>query len=92
MYRGVASVPHGALADQVTAAQQIVARTYTVLGPRRPTRSVGLVRHVPNAYRIEHKAKHSVTATRDFRRWALSMLREAGEFLVGAFQPIREAI
>lgn len=62
---------------------------YTSLGPFRPNR-LPVVR--PHAYRVEHKAKHQPRVRGQFTKWAASVWREAGEFLVGAFQPIRDAI
>ena len=65
---------------------------YTELGPFRPTWD----RHahpVPLAYRIEHEARHNVKARwGHLRRFAANAWRETGEFLFGAFQPIRDAL
>jgi hypothetical protein len=51
-------------------------------------------RFVPYAYRVAHKPRHGmrVLARRRPLAFAVSILREAGEFLVGAFQPIRDAV
>lgn len=65
--------------------------TYTVLGPYTPRR-VSVALPVPYARRNAHKGSHYPRPGRDLKRWASSMWRQAGEFLVGAFQPIRDAI
>ena len=65
--------------------------TYTELGPFKPNHS----RTLPVVYarRVEHSGRHHVRAEwGQLRRWARSVWREAGEFLVGAFIPIRDAI
>jgi hypothetical protein len=64
---------------------------YTELGPFKPAWRNGS--SVPYARRVEHAARHEVKARwGSLRRWAVNVWREAGEFAVGAFQPIRDAI
>lgn len=48
---------------------------------------------VPYARRVEHEARHTPRPVRgQLKKWAANVWREAGEFMVGAFQPIRDAI
>jgi hypothetical protein len=48
---------------------------------------------VTYAARRDHSARHTPKARwGQMRKWAVNVWREAGEFLVGAFQPIRNAV
>ena len=61
---------------------------YTDLGPFKPNRLPAVT---PFARRVEHAAAHAPRLRKSFTKWAKSMAREAGDFLVGAFQPVKEA-
>lgn len=64
--------------------------SYTALGPYVPAWSRG--RAVPYAVRRDHEGRHNVKARwGQLRKWARNMARELGDFMVGSFQPIREA-
>lgn len=63
----------------------------TGLGPFKPNRlpPMGQV----YARRIEHAARHFPKPRKgSLAKWARSVAREVGDFFVGAFQPIREAV
>lgn len=46
----------------------------------------------PYARRVEHNGRHFPKLRKgSLAKWAVNAWREAGEFLVGAFQPIKEA-
>lgn len=65
---------------------------YTALGPFIPYAN-RVKQMVPYAQRVEHVARHNLRlGWRNLRRVAVNVWRESGEFLVGAFQPIRDAI
>lgn len=65
--------------------------SYTELGPYVPAWS--RPRAVPYAVRRDHEGRHNVRARwGSLRKWAKNACRELGDFMVGAFQPIREAI
>jgi hypothetical protein len=65
--------------------------TYTELGPFQPSWSNN--RFVPVAQRIAHQPRHNPKLRwGQIRKWAQEVWREAGEFLFGAFQPIKDAI
>lgn len=65
-------------------------QSYTMLGPYVPAWSR---RPVPYAVRRDHEPRHGVRARwGSLRKWASNAARELGDFIVGAFQPIREAI
>lgn len=47
---------------------------------------------VPYAQRVQHEGKRRIKAAKgSMLRWAHSKAREAGDFLWGAFQPVKEA-
>jgi hypothetical protein len=76
--------------DEEPRLAQRAPIVYTSLGEFVPKRRnpIGQV----YARRIEHVAKHLPRPKRgSFTKWAHSVLRDAGEFLVGAFQPVKEA-
>lgn len=75
--------------DGPPPAVEIEYGIYTALGPFRPNR---LPVVTPHAYRVQHRAAHRPRPRGSFSKWAASVWRDAGEFLVGAFQPIRDAV
>lgn len=65
---------------------------YTSLGPFKPQWRVAGP-SATYAARRDHQGRHNVKARwGSLRRWARNVARELGDFMVGAFQPIREAI
>lgn len=90
---GSARVPGRNLALETTRAHQIVAQSYTELGPYVHRKAMRTSLPTPYAVRLSHVGRHGVRARRGhFLRWAHSVLREFGDFMVGAFQPIKEAL
>jgi hypothetical protein len=64
---------------------------YSVLGMFKPYKKP--LGFTPYARRVEHRGRHAVRPVPgQFLRWTHSVLRDAGEFLNGALQPIREAL
>lgn len=48
---------------------------------------------VPYAVRVEYRGRRQAKPRKgQIVKWARSFAREAGEFFVGAFQPVREAL
>jgi hypothetical protein len=66
--------------------------SYTELGPFSPRwRTIGPA--VTYAARRDHKPRHTPKVRwGQIRKYVATVWREAGEFLVGAFQPIKGAI
>jgi hypothetical protein len=62
---------------------------FSALGSYTPPRAKLFV---PISERLEHKARHGVKPRHGIRRWARSVLREAGDFLFGAFMPFGESV
>lgn len=77
--------------DEEPRLAPVVWGTYTSLGPFVPNHSKPVT--VVYASRVAHSGRHQVRARwGQLRRWAASAWREVGEFLIGAFQPIRDAV
>lgn len=63
---------------------------HTELGAFKPRSRVADI--VPYATRVAYRSSRRVRLTRSPLRWAHSALRSAGEFFVGAFAPILDAV